>query len=364
MNRLIWRYLDPAEEGAVGGDALDTAIDNASQPETAQENAAPETPAVAAKKFAWGDVDRRAKTEEDPELDLGYEEEKDGQKVPAKYKLSHIKEQAKWLNDNKNIIRAAMGMNKEFTANPELGKAFNTFWAKIYDGNKYNPEQVQKFNAMLEGKQEQIETTIDDKTDDIKEMEKLLEELDPESPQAKIMKSNINGLKNTRSQLAETLKANKAMQDKLEGLDKFKTGFEETQKKQKTEAEERQASELFTKEFSSLTSKDRKDGYHVEDADDAKELERLVRDQVAEAARVGSITNDEQFVKAIQSSAKAAFDTISKRNERVVNAYLQKKQPPVYKAREVPRETKPGAQGMEALDELIDKGAAEVFAGN
>lgn len=373
MKELLRRYLDP-DPADGGGASFDSIVDKASHDSTPASDITP-TPEEAkpvVTKFPWGNDDRRKTAQEikdEQEIELGYEEEKEGKKVPAKYSIKHIKEQAKWLNDNKNLIRAAVGMNKEFTANPELSKAFTAFWAKSYgpDG-KVNVEYVQKLNTMLEGKAEVIADKIDDKTDDIKDMEELLKELDPDSPQAKIMKSNINGLKATRAQLAEALKGNKSMQEKLDGLDKFKGNFEETQKKQASEAEEKRASELFATEFSSLTSKERKDGFHIDDADDAKELERMVRDQVANLANPSQeggskITSDEQFTQAIQISAKAAFETISKRNERIVSQYLLKKQPPKPEGKGVSRETTPAKRDTDPFDDLIDKSSAEVFAG-
>ncbi len=372
MNNLfrIYRDPDPIDDGGAAP-SVDSIVDAVEPDVIPAPEVKPDVIAKVdvppAKKFAWGDEDRRKTAQEikdEAEIDLGYEEEKEGKKVPAKYSIKAIKEQAQWLNSNRHIIRAALGMNKEFQTNPDLKKAFETFWGNAYKDNKYNPEYVTKLNTMLEGKAEQVKEAIEDKTDDIKEMETLLQELDPDSPQAKIMRSNINGLKTTRAQLAETLKVNKAMQDKLDGLDKFKTGFEETQKQEKTAKEEQQARELFSTEFSSLTSKDKKDGYHVEDADDAKELERLTRELVEKACLDKKVTNDEQFTTAIRESAKAAFETIRTRNERIVNKYLQKKEPPKPVAPADKRETKPEASSLVDLNKLVDKHADEVFAGH
>lgn len=330
MNDLIKLYFDPAgDTGAATaepssvGEAMMSAFDKA---EGEQKTDAPaDKPEGETKpKFAWGDEERRkarAEIKDEDELDLGYEEEIDGKKSPAKRSLRAIKETAKWLKDNEDLVRSAVGMREQFANNPALKDWFNKSWGKIYEGNKYNPEAVARLSQALEGKAEDVKDKIGDTTDDIKEMEKLIEELDADSPQAKILRSNINGLKATRAQLKEALGTIKTLQDKSGEIDKFRTGFEETQKNQKTEAEAKQAGELFDSTLGALTSKE----YKFDDADDSKEFESSIRDTVATQAHQGKINNDQEFTKAIQDAAKATFERISRRNERVVNEYLKRK---------------------------------------
>lgn len=329
---LIKLYRDPgvseagaatAEPSSVGEamlSAMDKSAESVESKEVSHETESKETKS----KFAWGDEDRRKsryEPKDDDEFDLGWEDEKDGVKTNRKFKLSEIKEEAKWLRENRSLINSALGMREQFTKNPELSKAFSLFWNKAHEGDKYNPEAVAKMHQMLEGKAEVIAEKVDDNADDIAEAEKELAELDPESPQYKIAKRSLNALKAVRSQLKTAEDSNKTLQGKLDGLDKFKTGFEETQKTQKSDAEAKQAGELFDTTLGALTSSE----YKFDDADESKEFESSVRDMVATQAQKGKINNDQEFTKAIQDAAKATFERISKRNERVVNEYLKKK---------------------------------------
>lgn len=321
MNK-IFRFYDAAAVEPTGSPMLDAMNEAEAAAKPAEEvKPVEETPKT---KFAWGDEDRRKgryEPKDEDEFDLGYEDKKDGVKTPRMIKLAQMKETAKFLRENDGLIRSAMGMREQLTKNPDLAKWFNTGWAKAFEGDKYNPEAVTKLVASLEGKAEVTKDKIEDATDDIKEMETLLAELDAESPQAKIMRGNINSLKATRTQLKEALGTIKTLQEKTEGHDKFKTNFEETQKTQKEEADAKQAGELFNTTFGALTSKECK----FDDADDAKELEDSTRDAVANLANQGKINNDAEFAKAIQDAAKATFERIGKRRERIVTDYLKKK---------------------------------------
>lgn len=326
MKFLIKVYRDPGIAEVTGSPMLD-AMNEAEASAKPAEDVKVETPKEeTSKKFAWGDEDRRksrAELKDDDEVDLGYEDEKDGVKTPAKKKLSEIRATAKWLKENDGLIRGAVGMREEFTKNPELSKAFNVLWGKAFEGNKYNPEAVTKIVSALEDKAEVIANKAEDNADDIIEAEKELAELDQDSPQYKVAKRSLNALKAVRSQLLEAQNNNKTLQGKLDGLDKFKTGFEETQKQGKEDADAKQATELFDSTLGALTSGET--GIKFDDADDAKEFESSVRDSVATLAQQGKINNDAEFTKAIQDAAKAANDRIGKRNQRIVTEYLKKK---------------------------------------
>lgn len=358
MKDLIKLYLDPQESESVGSVMLDAMNKQESDSsETVPESKTDETPKT---KFAWGEEDRRKEKyqpKDEDEFDLGYEIEDGDKKVPAKAKLSEIRSAAKFLKENRDMINASLGMREEFKKNPDLGKAFTSFWENSFKDNKYNPEFVGKMSNFLEGKTEVVKEKIEENTDDIKEMETLLNELDADSPQARILRTNINGLKATRAQLKEALGTIKGLQERTDGHDKFKTGFEETQKKNKESEEAKQAGKVFDDTLGALTSKDNKQGYQFEDQDDAKEFEGLVRDGVANLAKAGKITNDSEFIKAIQDVAKAVHERISKRTEKIVNGYLKKKgQPPLDRKPEGNKEkTNKDSDDDKSIGELISE---------
>lgn len=353
MEKLFRLYRDPSE-GEAGADEP-TSIHEAimkSGEEPAKE-AVPEEKETPKPKFAWGDEDRR-KAKVDPsdedEFDMGYEREVDGKKAPARFKLKEIKETAKWLHENTTLINSALGMREQLTKNPDLAKVFNTWWGKAFEGNKYNPEAVAKMSAALEGKVEQVKEGIDDKTDDIKEMETELSELDEDSPQAKILRRNINALKSTRGQLKEALDTLKTLQEKTAGHDKFKTDFETTQKTNKEQEEAKEAAKIFDDTFGPLAKQ-----HTFDDTDDAKEFENSVRDMVANMAAQDKIKDDSQFIKAIQECAKAVSERIGKRNERIVNGYLKKKgtPPPKEEGKKETQQEEPKSIGQMVADAMF-----------
>jgi hypothetical protein len=371
MKYLFKLYFDPdPADNNTGGPDLDSIVDKATEPPADANVDKPAEKSEAtppAKKFAWGDEDRRKSRQEvndDLELEMGYEQEDDkGNKAAVKAKIKEIKEAAKFYYENRGAIKLGLGLASQFKQSPEWAKAFDSLQQKMWEGGKINTEFINKQLSFLEGKAEQIQDKIDDKTDDIAEMEKDLAELDAESPQARILKRNINALKTTKNQLTQALSANKELQGKIDGVQKFQTDFTDSQKKQKEDAEEKQTVELFNKEFGSLTSAEKKDGYFIDDPEDKADFEEKVRRQVGDLALKGKITNDDQFVQSIRECAKAAFEKYSQRNERIISTYLKKKQPPVKQPETPQRQTITAKTATDAIDELIDGASEEVFAG-
>lgn len=352
-------YRDPLNDAGSIGEAVLSEL-------TAQENATPEvkteeTPKAETKtKFAWGDEDRRkerASFKDEDELDLGYEDEVEGKKVPAKVKVSEVKQTAKFLKENGDVIRAALSMREDMKANPDLAKAFQAFYTKAFEGGKYNPENVAKFSSFLEGKAEYNKEQIAETTDEIKEMEASLEELDPDSAHAKILRQNIKTLKATRQELKSAQETIKALQDKAKSIDDFKSGIETKEKTAQEESEAREARKVYDAEIDAITAEGSKDGYRFEDAEDAEEFKKLVEDKVAEVARTGAIKNDDQFKKAIREAAKLSYEKISRRNEAIVNRYLTKKGAvkKEEKQEEKPKEDKELSIGEQIAAGMFDK---------
>lgn len=370
MEKLFKLYFDPdPADNATGGDSFDSVIDKAAEPDKPADQTPPSNEEPKKTKFAWGDEDRRKtrqQASDDDEFDMGYEQEDEkGNKAAVKAKLKEIKEAAKFYYENRGAINLGLGLSRQFKQSPEWAKAFDTIQAKMWEGGKYNGEFVNKQLSFLEGKAEQIQDKIDDKADDIADMEKDLNELDPDSPQARILRRNINALKTTRAQLQQTLALNKELQGKIDGVQKSQTDFSESQKKQRQDEEAKQAIDLFDKEFGALTSKEKKDGFYIDDTGDRADLENSVRDQVGKLALEGKIKNDDQFTQAIRDCVKANFEKISKRNERIINEYLKTKKPPSQGQQqgEQPKNKIPAKSATDAIDDLIDAAGAEVFAG-
>lgn len=369
MRNLLRLYRSP--EGGEGAATIDSVIDDvvvdraADKPADAPADKLADKPAeptawdkTTERRKRFSGEERRADAK-DPIYDMGYETEKEvgGKKVKemVKAKLSEIREAAKFYHDNRDVVKLGLGLANQFKQAPAFAKLFDTIQAKMFKDGKIDETFVTSTIDKLEAKQEQIQQKVDDQTDDIKEMQKDLEDLDPDSPQAKILKRNISALQATRTQLKQAMDSNKQLQDKIGGIEKFNTDRTNADKTAKTQAEEDSAIKLFDDTYKSITSKDTKDAYHIEDAEEAQDFEDKVRRSVQRLALEGKIKNDQEFTSAIRESAKVAFEKYNQRNERVINSYLKTKKPaetPVGGEGQKPITKGKSAESM--IDDLVD----------
>ena len=325
---------DPDPEPGFG-EAIVSALDaqEAEAPEAPETPAAPETPP------AWDKTERRKGYEgekrrasdkppvidADPEHELDFEFE--AGKGKAKMKLSELRDVAKWIHEQKGTLSSMLKHREMATKFPEFGKIMNTVIEKSFNGNELNKDFVTKTLATLEGKQEKVEEKIEDKDELIEEMQSQLDDLDPDSPQAKILKKSIvyqKGLKSElRKQAADSQKRIDALEAKFNGVEKTQKDFLSEQDKAEQTVEIKRLSQIYTKEVGVLTDKDKKDGYKFIDEDEQKEFDSAVRKAVAVGSK--DIKDDAAFVTLIQLSAKAVYEKMSKRRETWVNDYLKKK---------------------------------------
>ena len=330
----ILRSPEGDESGGFG-EAIVTALD-AQEKETPATPETPEAPKEPETPPAWDKTERRKsyegekrrasdKVDTDPETELDFEFE--AGKGKAKMKLSELRDTAKWIHDNKGTLSSMLKHREMVTKYPEFGKVMNAVIEKSFTGNELNKDFVTKTLASLEGKAERIEEKLEDKDELIDEMQTQLDDLDPDSPQAKILKKSIvyqKGLKaELRKQMSEGQKRIDALEAKLNGVEKKHTEFLSEQDKAEHAVEVKRISEIFKTEFGALIDKEKKDGYKFIDDDEKKEFDSAVRQAVANGSK--DIKGDAEFVKLIQSTAKAVYDKMSKRRETWVNDYLKKK---------------------------------------
>lgn len=310
--------MEPTEQesqsGSVVQGAVDFSLDLGDSIGDSQEPKIENDPKVEEKP-----VDKPA---DDPEFDMDWEDEPG--KGKAKAKLSELRETAKWLRENKQMVAGTLKIREEAQKNPNFGKALQTLINRSYDEKgTYNGTYVDKVLAQLEAREDVIEDKIDDKTDDILEMERMLKELDEESPHAQILKRNINAAKGMRQQLKDALDQNKKFQERLDGVEKFqKDVVTEKETAAKTEQVKRLSS-VYDKEIGALTDTAKSDGYKFVDADEKADFDRAVRDAIA--SKSNAIKTDEEFVKAIKDTAKDVYEKMSKRREAYINDYLKVK---------------------------------------
>lgn len=353
---MIKLYYDPQEDGAVGGGVEQTKPFNDSSLDIAgamgeADRSSEEKPAeIISDKSeeVKSDVKPEPKAEDDPEFDVGYEEETG--KGNAKYKLSQLRQQAKWLHENKQVIAATFKIREEAQKNPTFGKAMQTLISKAYnEKGEFNGAAVDGILAQLEAKQEKVEEKIEEKADEIADMEKDLQELDEDSPHAKILQKNINAARSMKKQLGEALNQNKAIQERLDKLDKGFSGIEQEKQQAVTSEKVKQLSSLYEKEIGALSDPAKSDGYKFVDETEKSDFDRAVRDAVA--AKSEAIKTDEDFVKTVKEAAKSIYDRMNKRREAYVNDYIRKKNGPTKK--EEPKVEKKESRSFEEMGALI-----------
>lgn len=351
--KLNWLFFLDNERGEVGGgdepsihSAFMEALDKPEEtppPETPPAETPPETPP------AWDKVERRKvyagekrraedKAVDDPEFEMDFEPE--AGKGKLKLKAAQLKAMAKELFENKNSYNYGRAMMDAGTKHPEFRTLIDKVVAMSFkDLKDFQPENVTKILAQLEGKAEKVEEQVEEKDALIDEMQSQLEDLDPDSPQAGILKKSIayqKGLKaQFQKQLGEGQKRIDALEAKLNGVEKTHKDFLSEQDKAESAVEVKRLSGVYDKEIGALTASDNKDGYKFSDDDERKEFDMAVRNSVA--ANSANIKDDESFVKLIQGSAKAVYEKMALRRESWVNGYLKKKGQVPKKEDELPK---------------------------
>ena len=344
FNRLC---MDPNEDGTQGGGADSSGSQDMDLGASinAALNKQDDSPASGSDDKASDDVSRGTKeiddksktaVDDDPEHELDFEEEAGKGKV--KCKLSQLKETAKWLHQNKSMIQGTLKIREEASKNPSFGKLLNTVIQKAYnDKGEFQGAYIDNVIKQLEGQQEKVESKIEDTDDDIKEMEKVLEDLDPESPNAMVLQRNINAAKKLRASLNAALDQNKKFQERLDNLDKFKEGLT-TEKTEAVKTEKiKQVSALYESEIASLCDASKKEGFRFVDEGEKQDFDRAVRDAVT--LKASAIKSDDEFVKVVNEQAKAVYAKMTARREAYVTDYLRKKNgTPQGKKKEEPKQ--------------------------
>lgn len=273
------------------------------------------------------DGERRRESDkalEDPEYEMDFELEQG--KGKHKFKLSDLKDTAKWLHENKGSLQASLELRKLATQNPTFAKLVNSIIEKSVAGEgKFNDEFINKQLASLEAKQEKVEGQIDDKDDQIKEIEDLLksDDIDPDSVQAKVLQRNLAALKSSRAQLKDALSKISQFEQKVGELEKGQKDFLTKHENAESAVEVKRVSEIFRKTFTEITDPSKENGYKFIDDEEKADYEAKVRDLVAKST--DNVKDDDSFVKLIQSSCKAVYDRMSKLRESYVNDYLRSK---------------------------------------
>ena len=264
-----------------------------------------------------GEKNKGEEEEEDPEIELGYDAS-DG--VKAKMKMSEVRSTLKWLKDNNQSIAGAMKLRELAIKNPEFGKMMNQVISKsVSEDGQLNPEFISNTLKSLEVKADKIEDKIEDKDEDIDEAEALLEELDPDSSQAMVLKKNIRIMKAQKKQLADALKKIDDISQKLDGIDKKHT---ESNQARESEARDKEVSRIKDM-FDRTVNEQTKEGYSFVDSHERGQFLNEVKKIVS--GQPDKIGNDDSFKKIVSEAVKAAYKKIEDRRQSVIADYLKKK---------------------------------------
>ena len=290
------------------------------------------------------------KAAEDPEHEMDFEIE--AGKGNHKFKLSELKETAKFLHENKNSLAASLKIRELATKHPEFGKMINAAIEKSFGENEtYNGEFVTKTLASLDAKADAVEDKIEDKDEEIEKAEALLnsDDIDPDSVQAQVLKSNIAAMKSTRAQLKQALSKIDEVSKKFGAVEESHKTFISGQEKADEDKEVNRISGIFTKEFDVLTDSKRDNGYKFIDDEDRQDFENKVRNIVASEAgkKDTTIKNDDDFVNLIKNTSNAVYDRISKIREGYVNDYIRSKGGKVSSEGDAPKDTAVSVENME-----------------
>src|SRR3990167_1026730 len=269
---------------------------------------------------------RRAldKAAENPEYEMDFELE--AGKGKHKFKLSDLKETASWIHANRDTIQGQLKLRDLATKHPEFGKLINGVITKSFnEKGELNSDFVIQRLKSLDEKAAAIEENIEDKDDEISKSEELLKsgEIDPDSVQAQVLKSNIAAMKAQRANLNKALAKIDEVTKKFGEVEKGQKDFLTKHENEVNSVEVKRLSGLFSKTFGALTDPNKKDGYKFIDETEAKDFEKQVRDMVSSGSK--EVKDDEAFVKLIESSGKAVWERTSKLREAAVNDYLRSK---------------------------------------
>jgi len=224
---------------------------------------------------------------EDPELDLGTDDDKQPLKVKRSEVLAWRKGQMRQEDYTKKT--------QELAAQREELKEM----ANVVEHLKQHPQKAAKIIDILE----QDEGTMEAKKEDI---EDELRDLPDDDPYAK-------ALKKQKTQMEELIKQNKSMQDKLSHYDK-------TIKTQAEEQATKQAQEALT-----TSLEENAKFFNFEDDDDKKEWRNSVLTYLVHNPQ--KFASEEEFLNALKDISLTQFNQLRSRNERIVGRYIKKKGP-------------------------------------
>jgi hypothetical protein len=366
MRNLI-RILRDAEPEEQGGGAVDFQenIQNSVERELNELNKPvdeKDTAVEGEKPSAENNPAPEKKAEEIAE-ELHDMEVTDKEGKPVKWGMKQIKQLVKFYFDNADTIGGGIKLRQAAEKHPEFKQLMEKILTGTFDDkDNFNKDFAINTLKSFEAKKEAIEEKIDDKTDEIKEAEAALEDLDPDSPQAKIMRTTIASLKRARADHAGVLKQlkdyQKEMGGRVEGLENKHKDAQTAQEKAVYDEEVKRVASIFDAELGTLLDSNKPGNIEFADAEEKAEFEGLLRNMVANnAAEINKLPpekQDEAFKKSIGTFGKAIFEKMSRRREHWNIQYAKKKGWVKPEKQEEKKSDEKGDMTREGLEKTIE----------
>ena len=284
---------------------------------------------------------------DDPEFDL---EDKAAEGGKRKLKLSELKKGYMMQEDytrktqelsaerekHKDLIQFA----EQVRGNPKMAQLIIGIVDKAITKNGYNNEFIDRQLGTLEQKIEQKQEQVQEKSDEI---EKLLEQIDPESPVAGAL----------RHQYAQ----NKALMKQLEDMGKKvsqveKMTNERTQKEEESQkqAEVTRAKEVLETNLSQMADPKSPGGFEfLTDSEKARWRRDVAHALLTNRREYKSV---EDFAVAIKEAGKAQYDVITKEREEIRARELERSKNGRFQKKEEP--AKGESQPQKTLQEELE----------
>lgn len=227
----------------------------------------------------------KVETPEDPEFDLGVDEK--GQ--PLKFKKSQILEFQKGNMLQSDYTRKTQDIA---TQKEEIKEMFN-----IVEHLKKFPKKAERIISILDEKEEALQEQKD-------EIDTLLKDLPADDPYTK-------GLLMLKTQTAELIKSNKLLQNKLDTYEQKTQAVEQGQAVKQAEVVLNKALDETVKQFK------------FEDEEDKSDWRRAVLTWLVNNPK--EYGSEDEMKGIINQIGKIKFDTIVKRNEKIIGRYIKTK---------------------------------------
>ena len=265
------------------------------------------TPSPEDPDFEWetGEADKKQKHKAKlSELKAGYMRNEDYTKKSQE--LAAAREKVKQLED----------WGTKIASNKQLANLILHITDKAITKDGYNNEWIEKALQFAEGKLETRKEEIVEESDEIK---KVLEDLDPDSPYAKILKQSL-------AQNKQSLELIKKLEGKIDSFEKgYQSNLEESQKKE-VEEQVQKAQQVLKDTLDALADPSKDGGFEFKTTERKAIWRKLVISELQ--ANPKEYKTEEEFVAAVKAVGKQWYDQLEKARESELAEYLKKKKIP------------------------------------